>query len=242
MSTMRNCAASKKRRGHRASNAGEPRSASERLPKVLMYRGPNRRAALGFHLQHSRSEQPDMAIFVPTLVVVVAAACLLVTLGLQLMAPPAAAAELDPRFADAVLNRAQAYLGKHDLERARQDLQAALEINPKLASAKDALAKVNKLIAESAAPPTSAPNHAILPWPLALPFAGVLLSIALGPLGVREWWRIHYEKAAAFWAGLTLIGLSAVAGPSAAAADFVHSMALEYLPFILLLFALYTAA
>jgi hypothetical protein len=68
-----------------------------------------------------------------------------------------------------------------------------------------------------------------------------VLSIVLGPLVVREWWQIHYEKAA-FWAGLTLIGLSAVAGPSAAAADFVHSMALEYLPFILMLFALYTAA
>jgi hypothetical protein len=72
-------------------------------------------------------------------------------------------------------------------------------------------------------------------------FAGMLLSIVLGPLVVREWWQIHYEKAA-FWAGLTLIGLSAVAGPSAAAEDFVHSMALEYLPFILMLFALYTAA
>jgi Na+/H+ antiporter NhaD/arsenite permease-like protein len=85
-------------------------------------------------------------------------------------------------------------------------------------------------------------DSASLPWPLALPFAGMLLSIALGPLVVKEWWHIHYEKAAAFWASLTLIGLCAVAGPSATAADFVRCITLDYLPFILMLFAFYTAA
>ena len=85
-------------------------------------------------------------------------------------------------------------------------------------------------------------DGARLPWPLALPFAGMLLSIALGPLVVKEWWHIHYEKAAGFWAILTLGGLIAVEGLPAAAAGFVHSMALEYLPFILMLFAFYTAA
>ena len=81
-----------------------------------------------------------------------------------------------------------------------------------------------------------------LPWPLALPFAGILLSIALGPLAVKEWWHIHYAKAAGFWAILALGGLIAVEGLPAAVAVFVHSMALEYLPFILMLFALFTAA
>ena len=80
------------------------------------------------------------------------------------------------------------------------------------------------------------------PWPLALPFAGILLSIALGPLAVKEWWHIHYAKAAGFWAILALGGLIAVEGLPVAAASFVHSMALEYLPFILMLFALFTAA
>ncbi len=46
-------------------------------------------------------------------------------------------------------------------------------------------------------------DGARLPWPLALPFAGILLSIALGPVAVKEWWHIHYKKAAAFWAILT---------------------------------------
>jgi Putative citrate transport len=85
-------------------------------------------------------------------------------------------------------------------------------------------------------------DGARLPWPLALPFAGMLLSIAFGPLAVKEWWHIHYEKAALFWAILALGGLIAVEGLPAAAAGFVHSMALGYLPFILMLFAFYTAA
>ncbi|HMF06785.1 MAG TPA: sodium:proton antiporter, partial [Methylocella sp.] len=85
-------------------------------------------------------------------------------------------------------------------------------------------------------------NGAALPWPFALPFGGMLLSIALGPIVVKEWWHIHYEKAAAFWAGLTIFGLSAALGPPAAAASFVHAIAFDYLPFILMLFALYTAA
>jgi Na+/H+ antiporter NhaD/arsenite permease-like protein len=95
-----------------------------------------------------------------------------------------------------------------------------------------------------AAPASAAQSldGASLPWPLALPFAGMLLSIALGPLVVKEWWHIHYEKAAAFWAILAVGGLAASAGLAATAAGVVHSMSLEYLPFILMLFALYTAA
>ena len=85
-------------------------------------------------------------------------------------------------------------------------------------------------------------DGANLPWPLALPFAGMLLSIALGPIAVKEWWHIHYEKAAAFWAILTVGGLAASTGMAATAASVVHSVSLEYLPFILMLFALYTAA
>jgi Putative citrate transport len=85
-------------------------------------------------------------------------------------------------------------------------------------------------------------DGARLPWPLALPFAGMLLSIALGPLAVKEWWHIHYAKAAGFWAILALGGLIAVEGLPVAAAGFVHSIVLEYLPFILMLFALFTAA
>jgi Na+/H+ antiporter NhaD/arsenite permease-like protein/Tfp pilus assembly protein PilF len=152
------------------------------------------------------------------------------------------AVTLDPAFADAFFNRAKAHLGKHDLEHARQDLQATLALGTRQTGAKEALDKVNELLAASATQSTQELNHQNLPWSLALPFAGMLLSIALGPLVVKEWWHIHYEKAAVFWAALTIAGLVAAAGPRAALAGFVRSMTLEYVPFILMLFALYTAA
>lgn len=100
------------------------------------------------------------------------------------------------------------------------------------------------LLLASAAPAAAAEglDVATLPWPLGLPFVGMLLSIALGPLLVKEWWRIHYEKAAAFWAFLTLAGLVVLRGFDGAASALFHSLALEYAPFILMLLALFTAA
>ncbi|WP_456773549.1 sodium:proton antiporter [Bradyrhizobium sp. USDA 4369] len=79
-------------------------------------------------------------------------------------------------------------------------------------------------------------------WPFALPFAGLLLSIALGPLLFAKFWHHHYGKIAAAWALLTLAALTWQAGPGAAFASFVHALLAEYLSFILLLFALYTVA
>ncbi|MDU0959144.1 MAG: sodium:proton antiporter, partial [Bradyrhizobium sp.] len=79
-------------------------------------------------------------------------------------------------------------------------------------------------------------------WPFALPFAGLLLSIALGPLLFAKFWHHHYGKIAAAWALMTLAALSWQAGPGAAFASFVHALLAEYLSFILLLFALYTVA
>ncbi len=85
-------------------------------------------------------------------------------------------------------------------------------------------------------------DGAHLPLWLGLPFLGILLSIALGPLFVRRLWHIHYGKASAFWALLTLAMMISVEGWSSTAAAFVHNMVLDYLPFILMLFALFTTA
>src|SRR6476469_1227053 len=41
-----------------------------------------------------------------------------------------------------------------------------------------------------------------LPW--GLPFAGLLASIALGPVAFPKFWHHHYGKISAFWALLTL--------------------------------------
>jgi len=113
----------------------------------------------------------------------------------------------------------------------------------KIVSRTCAAAAVLAIVATvSPAAAAEALDGANLPWALALPFAGILLSIAFGPLVVKEWWHIHYEKAAGFWAALTLAGLAAVEGPAATLAGLIHNVALEYLPFILMLFALFTAA
>jgi Na+/H+ antiporter NhaD/arsenite permease-like protein len=82
-------------------------------------------------------------------------------------------------------------------------------------------------------------DGAALPWPLALPFAGILLSIALGPLLFPRFWHRHYGKIAAGWAVLTLLPLIWFAGGAATLAAFVHAMLAEYLSFIVLLFSLY---
>ncbi|MDQ1078885.1 sodium:proton antiporter [Pseudoroseomonas cervicalis] len=82
--------------------------------------------------------------------------------------------------------------------------------------------------------------HALsLAW--ALPFAGVLLSIALLPLLAGHLWHHHYGKIAAGWTALFLLPFAVVFGPGAAWAEFSHVLVGEYLPFITLLLALYTA-
>jgi Na+/H+ antiporter NhaD/arsenite permease-like protein len=79
-------------------------------------------------------------------------------------------------------------------------------------------------------------------WPWALPFAGILLSIATGPLLFPKIWHDHYGKIAAAWALVTLAALAVHFGVATALATFVHAVLAEYLSFIVLLFALYTVA
>ncbi|MDJ1160152.1 sodium:proton antiporter [Chelatococcus sp. SYSU_G07232] len=76
----------------------------------------------------------------------------------------------------------------------------------------------------------------------ALPFTGILLSIALGPLAFHRLWEHHYGKAALAWALLTALPLALARGAGTAVEALLHTMLLEYLPFIILLFALFTCA
>ncbi len=85
-------------------------------------------------------------------------------------------------------------------------------------------------------------DGAQLPLWLGLPFAGLLLTIALGPIFVTRLWHVHYGKAAALWAVLALVLLISTEGFATTLAALVHSMLADYLPFILMLFALYTTA
>ncbi|MEH3085858.1 MAG: sodium:proton antiporter [Xylophilus ampelinus] len=82
---------------------------------------------------------------------------------------------------------------------------------------------------------------ALSPW-WGLPFAGLLLSIALLPLAAPAFWHRHFGKVAAAWALLFLLPFAAVFGVAAASEQLVHALVAEYIPFILLLAALFTVA
>ena len=96
----------------------------------------------------------------------------------------------------------------------------------------------------AAAPAQAAEAHGLpgasmsLLW--AIPFAGILLSIASGPLFFPHVWEHHYGKIAAFWAVLVAVPLALAYGFAAALEAVAHAMLAEYMSFIILLFALFT--
>lgn len=85
-------------------------------------------------------------------------------------------------------------------------------------------------------------DGAHLAWPWALPFAGILLTIATGPLLFKHVWHHHYGKLALAWGAVTLLPIALLHGLPAAIAAFVHAALGEYLSFIVLIFALYVVA
>jgi Na+/H+ antiporter NhaD/arsenite permease-like protein len=74
----------------------------------------------------------------------------------------------------------------------------------------------------------------------AIPFIGLLLSIAIMPLAAPHLWHRHYGKISALWALAFVAPFAALYGAEIAAFEFLHVMLLDYVPFIVLLFALYT--
>lgn len=85
-------------------------------------------------------------------------------------------------------------------------------------------------------------DGAALDYAWALPFAGILLSIAVMPLVAHQFWERHYGKIAAFWAVLIVVPLALHGGATLAVEALVHAALLEYIPFVLLLAALFTVA
>jgi Na+/H+ antiporter NhaD/arsenite permease-like protein len=75
-----------------------------------------------------------------------------------------------------------------------------------------------------------------------LPFAGLLLSIAVGPVFFPHVWEHHYGKFAAAWSALVVVPLLVLVPTDQAVAGLAHALLVEYLPFIILIFALYTIA
>lgn len=75
-----------------------------------------------------------------------------------------------------------------------------------------------------------------------LPFAGMLLSIAILPLAAPKLWHHHFGKIAAGWALAFLLPFALSQGLGATAGVLAHALLAEYLPFIILLTALFTTA
>lgn len=90
----------------------------------------------------------------------------------------------------------------------------------------------------AAAETTSAGLGAQLPWWSAIPFAGLLLSIALFPLFAPHFWHQHYPKVALAW-GLILAAPFLWAYGGVAVHELLHVAILDYIPFIILLSTLF---
>jgi Na+/H+ antiporter NhaD/arsenite permease-like protein len=75
-----------------------------------------------------------------------------------------------------------------------------------------------------------------------LPFAGLLLSIALMPLAVPGFWHRHYGKVVAAWALAYVLPQVALSGLDTAWHGLVHAAVGEYIPFIVLLATLFIVA
>lgn len=75
-----------------------------------------------------------------------------------------------------------------------------------------------------------------------VPFACMLLSIAVMPLALPHFWHHHYGKVSAFWGLAFLVPFALAHGFDLALYTVAHTMLLEYISFIILLFSLFTIA
>jgi Na+/H+ antiporter NhaD/arsenite permease-like protein len=75
-----------------------------------------------------------------------------------------------------------------------------------------------------------------------VPFACMLLSIAIMPLAVPHFWHHNYGKVSAFWGMAFLVPFALVHGVELAMYSVAHTLFLEYISFIVLLFSLFTIA
>ena len=75
-----------------------------------------------------------------------------------------------------------------------------------------------------------------------VPFAGILLSIAVVPVTAPSFWHHHFGKTSAFWALAFLVPFAVYYGVDLALREVVHTLVAEYVPFIILLLALFTVS
>ncbi len=80
-----------------------------------------------------------------------------------------------------------------------------------------------------------------LPLWSGLPFVGILLSIALFPLFAGHFWHKHFAKVSLLWALVFAIPFLFVY-KSLALYEIIHIYLVDYIPFIILLWGLYTVS
>ena len=73
-----------------------------------------------------------------------------------------------------------------------------------------------------------------------IPFAGILLSIAIMPLVALDFWHHNFGKISLFWAVSLIIPFLIYQGLEITLYEVLHVGLLEYVPFIILLLALFT--
>ncbi len=73
-----------------------------------------------------------------------------------------------------------------------------------------------------------------------IPFAGILLSLALMPIIVPRFWHSHAGKVALFWSLAVIIPLAITQGIGVSIHEILHTYLLEYIPFIILVSTLFT--
>ncbi|AGA68554.1 Na+/H+ antiporter NhaD-like permease [Desulfitobacterium dichloroeliminans LMG P-21439] len=78
-----------------------------------------------------------------------------------------------------------------------------------------------------------------LPLFSAIPFVGMLLSIALGPVLFSKFWHHHFGKVSAAWAALLAIPLIVAFGKQGVD-ELLHLLIVDYIPFIILIGSLFT--
>ena len=81
-------------------------------------------------------------------------------------------------------------------------------------------------------------RHLGLTW--MIPFAGILLSIAILPLAAPSFWHHHFGKVSAGWAAMIVVPFAVLHGVPTAIYEIIHLLLLDYIPFIVLLLALFT--
>ena len=81
----------------------------------------------------------------------------------------------------------------------------------------------------------------ILPLWSCIPFAFMLMSIALWPLLMPDFWHHHFGKISAFWAATLAIPFLIVFKGDALY-EILHIILADYVPFIILLWSLYTVS